>query len=77
MIYTQKDVDNYLKKINAGDRELYFNPLSNRRVIFKMLEELSLCYRYRREDHKAEDVEQLMRIISADDVAPGDNDSIA
>ena len=38
------------------NRESYFTPLSTRRVIFKMMEELSLCYRYRREEQKAEEI---------------------
>lgn len=63
MVYTQKDVDAYLKKINATDREQYFAPLLTKRVIYKMLEELSLCYRYRREEQKAEEIQQLMRIL--------------
>lgn len=63
MVYTQKDVDTYLKKINATDREQYFKPLDTRRVIFKMMEELVLCYRYKREDDKAAEIQQLMNII--------------
>lgn len=63
MVYTQKDVDAYLKKVNATDREQYFNPLLTKRVIYKMLEELSLCYRYRREDQKADEIQQLMKIL--------------
>jgi regulator of sirC expression with transglutaminase-like and TPR domain len=62
-VYTQKEVDAYLRKIGANDRELYFNPLSSKRVIFKMLEELSLCYRYKRDEAKAEELQQLMRIL--------------
>ena len=64
MVYTQTDVDTYLRKVNAHDREQYFNPLSTRRVIYKMLEELSLCYRYRREDQKAEEMQQLMQLLN-------------
>lgn len=63
MVYTQKDVDTYLRKINATDREAYFAPLTARRVIFKMLEELALCYRYKREDDKADEVQHLMNIL--------------
>ncbi len=63
LVYTQKDVDLYLRKINALDRDQYFKPLSTKRVIWKMLEELALCYRYRRDDAKADEVQQLMRII--------------
>jgi regulator of sirC expression with transglutaminase-like and TPR domain len=66
MIYTQKDVDAYLRKINAANKEEYFVPLVSKRVIFKMLEELSLCYRYKREEEKAEEIQQLMRILIED-----------
>jgi len=64
IVYTQQDVDTYLRKINAADREQYFAPLNNRRVIYKMLEELSLCFRYRREDQKAEEIQQLMQMLN-------------
>ncbi|XZF16635.1 transglutaminase family protein [Chitinophagaceae bacterium MMS25-I14] len=67
MVYTQKDVDTYLRKINAHDRELYFTPLNPRRVIFKMLEELALCFRYKREDQKADEIQQLMQLLVAGD----------
>jgi regulator of sirC expression with transglutaminase-like and TPR domain len=63
MVYTQKDVDTYLRKINANDRESYFAPLTPKRVIYKMLEELALCYRYKREDAKADEIQQLMNIL--------------
>lgn len=63
MVYTQKDVDTYLRKINATDRESYFTPLLSKRIIFKMLEELALCYRYQRDEQKAEEIQQLMRIL--------------
>lgn len=63
MVYTQKDVDTYLKKINATDREAYFKPLEPKRIIFKMLEELMLCYRYKRDDEKASEIQELMNII--------------
>ena len=66
MVYTQKDVDTYLRKINAHERDQYFTPLLSKRVIFKMLEELSLCYRYRREDIKADEIQQLMRLLVDD-----------
>jgi hypothetical protein len=66
MVYTQKDVDTYLRKINYNDRESYMSPLSPKRVIFKMLEELALCYRYKREEAKAEEIQSLMNILIKD-----------
>lgn len=66
MVYTQKDVDVYLKKINAQDKESYFKPLDTRRIICKMLEELALCYSYKRDEEKAQEIQQLMNIVSGD-----------
>lgn len=63
MVYTQKDVDTYLKKINASGRENYFTPILSKRIIFKMLEELALCYRYKRDDQRADEIQQLMRML--------------
>ena len=68
VVYTQRDVDTYLKKINATDRDNYFKPLLAKRVIFKMLEELCLCYKYKREDQKAEEIQQLMNILVMDNL---------
>ncbi len=66
MVYTQKDVDTYLRKINYNDRDAYMAPLSSKRVIFKMLEELALCYRYKREEAKAEEIQSLMNLLIKD-----------
>lgn len=63
MVYMQSDVEAYLKKINAGDSEQYFSPMPARRIIYKMLEDLSLTYRYRREEQKADEIQQLMLLL--------------
>ncbi|MCW3121862.1 MAG: hypothetical protein JWQ38_1354, partial [Flavipsychrobacter sp.] len=63
MVYTQMDVDNYLRKLNATDTENYFAPLTTKRIIYKMMEELSLCYRYLREEQKADEIQQLMQLL--------------
>lgn len=63
MVYTQKDVDTYLKKINATDRENYFKPIDGKQVIYKMLEEMVLCYRYKQEEEKAVEIQELMKIL--------------
>ncbi len=67
MVYTQQDVDTYLRKINAHEKERYFTPLVTKRIIYKMMEELALCYRYRREDQKADEIQQLMQLLSDSD----------
>jgi Transglutaminase-like superfamily len=67
MAYTQKDVDTYLRKINAHDKESYFTPLTVKRIIYKMMEELALCYRYLHEDQKADEIQQLMKLLVVED----------
>jgi len=64
MVYTHNDVDAYLKKINAQEKESYFVPLTSRQIIYRMLEELCLCYRYKREEGKAEEISQLMQLLA-------------
>lgn len=66
MVYTQKDVETYLNKINATDREACNTPLSAKKVIVKMLEELCQCYKYKREEEKAADIQQLINILVTD-----------
>lgn len=63
LVYTQADVDVYLRKLNVQKDEMYFVPLLTRRIIYKMLEELSRCYYYLHEDQKAEEVQQLMLLL--------------
>jgi regulator of sirC expression with transglutaminase-like and TPR domain len=65
-VYTRRDVEGYLRKIGARDQAQYFAPLDSRRVIYKMMEELALCYRYRREEEKADEVQLLMRMLVLD-----------
>lgn len=66
MVYTQKDLDVYMRKINATDRENNFQILGTRQIVRRMLEELSLCYSYRREDHNADEIQQLIMLISGE-----------
>ncbi len=62
-IYTRRDVEAYLHKIGVRLGTEHYTPIDARRVIYKMMEELALCYRYRREEEKADEVQQLMRLI--------------
>ena len=62
-VYTQREVEAYLRNINARDKEQYLTPLTNKRIIYKMIEELALCYRYKREEAKADELQQLMQLL--------------
>jgi len=65
-VYTQNDVEVYLKKIRAGHEEQYFQPLSNREVIARMLEEMALTYEYANEEEKAREMQQLIAVLRND-----------
>lgn len=43
-VFTHKDVENYFKRINVPPVASYFKPLSNRRIIQLLLEELAKCF---------------------------------
>lgn len=71
IVYTQQDVDTYLKKINALNRGHYFTPLTTRFIIQKMLEDLALCYQYKQEEQQAEEIQQLIRLIQDESGSAG------
>lgn len=62
-IYTQTDVEAYLHKIGSKFSINTASPLGVKKILYKMMEELALCYQYRREDEKADEVKLLMRLL--------------
>lgn len=62
-IFSQKDVDVYMKKLNIIDVSRYLVPISNQKVISKMIEELALCYRYQKQEDLAEELSELMALL--------------
>lgn len=63
--YTQAEVDVYLKKINALESEKYFQPLSNKDIICRMLEEMLQCYDNNNLAENADEMEQLIQLIKS------------
>lgn len=61
--FTQQEVDAYLKKLQAAPNELYFEPVTNQKILYKMLEDLSLCYTYKKDDLRAEEINELKQIL--------------
>ena len=62
--YSHLDIENYLKKMNANPIPGYFKPLSNKRIIQVLLEELSNCYDKPYELEKQTEVLKLVEILS-------------
>lgn len=66
MVYTQNDVEVYLKKIKAGHEERFFQSLSSKEVIVRMLEEMALTYDYANEEDKSQEMHQLIAVLKND-----------
>jgi len=63
MVYTQNDVEVYLKKIKAGHEEQFFQPLSNKAVIIRMLEEMATTYDNTQQEDKSQEMYQLIAVL--------------
>jgi len=63
-VFTHKDVENYFKRINVPPNASYFNPLSNKRIIQTLLEELSKCYDNDKDRYKQKELLSLAELIT-------------
>lgn len=62
-IYTHKDVENYFKRISVPPTASYFKPLSNKRIIQYLLEELSKCFDDEKNRYKQSDLIFLSSLL--------------
>jgi regulator of sirC expression with transglutaminase-like and TPR domain len=62
-IYTQQDVDTYLKRVSVPSVPSYFKPQSNKRMIQFLLEELSKCFRDDKDAYKQDELMNLASIL--------------
>ena len=62
-VFTHKDVDNYLKRINVPPADAYFKPLSNKRIIQQLLEEFSKCFDTDKTRYKQNELKLLSELI--------------
>jgi regulator of sirC expression with transglutaminase-like and TPR domain len=62
MIYTQQDVDAFIKKYDIEVDENTFRPLSNKAILFKMTEALMQVYQLLQEDDKAEELHNILQL---------------
>lgn len=62
-MYSHKDIENYFKKLSVPPVTSYFRPISNRRIIQFLLEELSKCYDNDRNHYKMEELLALAALL--------------
>jgi regulator of sirC expression with transglutaminase-like and TPR domain len=63
-VYTQKDVENYFKRISVHPSPSYFNAMGTRRVIQFLLEEYSKCFDDDKNRYKQDEVIGLSEILN-------------
>jgi regulator of sirC expression with transglutaminase-like and TPR domain len=62
-MYSHKDIENYFKRLNVPPVSSYFRPLSNRRIIQFLLEELSKCFDSDRDVYKRHELISLANLL--------------
>ena len=63
MAFTQKDVENYFKRISVPPADAYFKPLSNKKVIQYLLEEASKCFDNEKNAYKKNELMELAKLL--------------
>lgn len=62
-VYSQKDIDNYFKRISVLSSPSYFKDLDNKKIVRYLLEELSKCYDTPSVDYKKKDLLALAKLL--------------
>ena len=62
--YSHLDIEKYLKEMNAPNKAIYYKPLSRKKIIRILLEELSHCYQKPYEIEKRNELQALAEILS-------------
>lgn len=63
MVFTHKDIDSYFKRISVPPVASYFKPLSNKKVIQYLLEEISKCFDNEKDGYKKDELIQLANLL--------------
>ncbi|MFN5938183.1 MAG: transglutaminase family protein [Sphingobacteriales bacterium] len=62
-VYTKKDVDNYLTKINQNPTTYHFKPLSSKKIIGLFIDELAKCYEQSHDEQKKDDLLRMRGLL--------------
>lgn len=63
-IYTNKDVETYLKRISVPQDPAYFHPQTNKNIISLLLNELSKCYENKKDHYRYEELRNLADMLN-------------
>lgn len=62
-IFTNKEVDSYFKRISVHPAASFFKPLTHKRIIQVLIEELSKCFDTDRDAYKKDELMQLSSLL--------------
>lgn len=65
VIFPQKDIDNYLKQLNIKPEQKFYEPCSNLEIIQRVARNLVVAFEKREDFTKADEVKELLDIMSA------------
>lgn len=63
-VFTHKDVETYFKRISVPPTNSYFRPLSSKRIIQFLLEEVSKCFTQPDKLHKQQELLRLAELLN-------------
>jgi regulator of sirC expression with transglutaminase-like and TPR domain len=63
LIFSRKDIVNYLEHLNIESREVFFDPCSNLDIITRVLRNLIVAFEKLGEIEKSEEIRELLEII--------------
>lgn len=62
-VFTHKDLESYFKRIAVTPASAYFKPLSNKRIIQHLLEEMSKCFDNEKAAYKMDELIKLAHLL--------------
>ena len=63
-VFSQKDIESYFKRIGVPSTPAYFKPLSNKRVIQHLLEEMAQCFNEPKNEYKRDELMKLAAMLN-------------
>jgi regulator of sirC expression with transglutaminase-like and TPR domain len=68
LIFAKQDIDNYIKQLKLSPDDMFYQPCQNIDIIRRVLRNLTVSFEKLDEFEKADEVKQLLEIVSKDDL---------
>lgn len=68
LIFTKQDIDNYIKQLKLPPDDMFYQPCQTIDIIRRVLRNLTVSFEKLDEFEKADEVKQLLEIVSKDDL---------